>query len=111
MIDRKIALVILTNTDCALLPVQNLKITVIALHPVHHIERKIVPHCVDNFITLLIFIDKLPLKCRTDIQSAAIGNNAILCAIDIPLYDFTDRDLMQFDLHAVSCFLRMKIRL
>ena len=87
VVNGKITLHILANADCALLAVQQFKPAVVAFYPIHDIERKVLAYCAHNFVPLFVFIDKLPLKRRTNIQFAAIANNAIFSAVYVAIYN------------------------
>ena len=99
VVNGKIALHILANADCALLAVQQFKPAVVALYPIHNIERKVFAYCAHNLIPLFVLIDKLPLKRRTNIQFAAIANNAIFSAVYVAIYNIPYRDFVQFNFH------------
>ena len=99
VVNGKITLHILANADCALLAVQQFKPAVVALYPIHDIERKVFANGTNHFVPLFVLIDKLPLKRRTNIQFAAIANNAIFSAVYVAIYNIPYRDFVQFNFH------------
>ena len=102
VVNGKITLHILTNADCALLPVQQLKSAVVALYPIHNIERKVFANGTNHFVPLLVLVDKLPLKRWANVQFAAIAHNAIFRAVYVAIYNIPYGDFMQFDFHCIT---------
>ena len=85
---------ILTKTNCSLLPVKQFIIAVVTLYPIHNIERKVLLNRANDFIALLVFVDKFTLKGRTNIQASAVANNAIFRAVYVTLDNFPYRDFV-----------------
>ena len=85
---------VLADADGPLLTIHHFIVSVVTLDPIHDIKRKVTPDGMNDFISLLILVDKFPLKCRTHIQPAAICYNAVFCVVDITLSNLTDRDFM-----------------
>src|SRR3989338_1488609 len=83
IIERKIAVYILSNIDGALLSVHYFKISLVGFDPIHHIQRKAIFDCFKHGISLLAGINKLPLVLWTNIKFTAISDNAFLFAIFI----------------------------
>src|SRR3989338_5477804 len=90
IIERKIAIYILSNTDSALLPVHYFKISLISFDPIHHIERKAIFDRFKYGVPLFACIDKLSLIFGTNIKFTAISNNALLGAIFVADNHFTN---------------------
>ena len=77
-VDGKIAVDVLADGERALLPVDDFVIAVLAHRPIHHVQRKVLPDAVDHRISLLVFVDELPLIRRTNVELAAVRDDALL---------------------------------
>ena len=102
MVNRKIAIDILANADCPLLSVQQLKAAVIALDPIHHVQRKLLCDGSDYLVALFVLIDKFALKRGANIKLPTVTDYAIFRAVHIAVYHFAHGDFVQFNLHSGS---------
>ena len=102
MVNGKIALHILADADCALLSVKQLIAAIVAFYPIHDVQRELLVDGSDNFITLLVFVDKLTLKGRANIQLAAVSHNAVFGAVYVAVYHISYRNFMEFNFHLRS---------
>jgi hypothetical protein len=66
---------------------------------VHHIERKILPDCLDYSISLTIFVDEFTLIFWTDIEFTIISDDSFFVTIEISLSEFFDSYFFEFDFH------------
>ena len=55
---------------------------------------------VDDRVALLVLVDELALVGRTDVQLAAVADDAILFVVLVALRELADSDLLEFDLHS-----------
>src|SRR3989338_11158112 len=99
IIERKIAVYILSDADCALLSVHYFKISLIGFDPIHHIERKAIFDRFKHGISLLAGINNLPLVLWTNIELAAISDNAFFGAIFITGNHFANWYFVQINFH------------
>ena len=107
MVKGKFSVYILAQTDCSLLSVQNLKVSVIAFYPIHNIKRKALYDSADNFISLFFFVDEFTLISRADIKATVIACNTVFCIIAVFFCNFFYCYFIKFYVHFVfPCFLK-----
>ena len=58
----------------------------------------------DDLVALPVLVNELSLEGRTDVQPAAVSDDAALCAVDVSVNDIPDRNLVQFDFHFTPAF-------
>ena len=101
---RKVARRILAERDRALLAVHHLEGTVLFLHPVHDIQRKAAHDGRDDGVAFLLLVHELALVRWTDIEPPTIAAHARLGVVHVPLHQFADSDLVQFNRHGNRSF-------
>jgi hypothetical protein len=81
------------------LPIEYLIRVICVLDPVEDIEWKILSHCLDHRVSLLVPIDEFSLIPRTDIESATITDDSLFGIVDVSVDYITDGYLSELDLH------------
>lgn len=80
-IKREVSVDILTNRECSLLSIKEFIGSISVYRSIHNIERKSFLHCPDHLISLLLFVDKLSLIGRTDIEFPIIANDSLISIV------------------------------
>src|SRR5699024_5385392 len=106
IIHREGAVHVFAQRNRALLAVQHLEpvgtVLFLYLTPIHHVERQALHDGANDFITLSVFIDELPLILRSYIKALVIANDTFLCVVEIALTDFANSNFQFIYLHITS---------
>src|SRR5579872_4648571 len=85
----EITVYILCKANSALLSIKDFIIAIITYNPIHYIERKSILDCINNSITLFVFVYKFTLIFRTNIEFSAKTHNAFFRIVFIVFYNLT----------------------
>jgi hypothetical protein len=99
ILQRKIALDELADTDGSLLSVQHFKGAILIFHSVHHIEREMFLNGLDDGVSLGFLVDEFSLIFRANIKFTAVANDSFFLAIFVACGDLFDGDFVKFNFH------------
>ena len=101
---------VMAQTQRALLTVDDLEGAILAVSPIHHVQRETHPDGRDDRLLLRAIVDERALIRRADIESPRIPAHPLIAIVLVTLRQLTHCNMTQRNLH-FHFLLRIRIRL